>query len=142
MAAVMTTPRMHARPQHRRPCDGPRAVPPARPARAVVHAPVAPPRRRAHRRAVYWRRRVVMAALALGTVVLAGQAGVALGGSPLAPSERRSPLVTYVVQPGDTMWDVAGRVAPSSDRRPTVDALLAARHHTPLIPGETITWQP
>ena len=135
MAAVMTTPRMHARPQHRRPCDGPRAVPPARPALAVVHAPVAPPRRRAHRR-------VVMAALALGTVVLAGQAGVALGGSPLAPSERRSPLVTYVVQPGDTMWDVAGRVAPSSDRRPTVDALLAARHNTPLIPGETITWQP
>jgi Tfp pilus assembly protein FimV len=142
MAAVMTTPRTYARPSRGRPCDGRRVVPPARPALALVPAPVAHPRRRVHSRAMYWRRRVVMAALALGTVVVAGQAGAALGGSPLAPSERRSPLVTYVVQPGDTMWDVAGRVAPSSDRRPTVDALLAARHHTPLIPGETITWQP
>jgi hypothetical protein len=85
---------------------------------------------------------VVIAALALGTVVLAAQAGVALGGSPLASSERRSPLVTYVVRTGDTMWDVAGRVSPSSDPRPVVDALEASRHHAPLIAGETIVWQP
>ena len=142
MAAVMTTPRMHARPRRDRPCDGGRAFPPARPALAVVRVPVVTPHRRAHPRAMYWRRRVVMAALALGTVVLAGQAGVALGGSPLAPSERRSPLTTYVVRSGDTMWDVAGHVAPDSDRRPVVDALLAARHHAPLVPGETIAWQP
>ena len=142
MAAVMTTPRTHVSPPRGRPCDGRRVVPPARPALAVVPAPVAHPRRRAQSRAIYWRRRVVVAALALGTVVLAGQAGVALGGSPLASSERRSPLVTYVVRTGDTMWDVAGRVSPSSDPRPVVDALEASRHHAPLIAGETIVWQP
>lgn len=82
-----------------------------------------------------------MAALALGTVALAGRAGVALGGSPLAPSERRSPLTTYVVRDGDTMWNVARHVAPGTDPRQVVDELIAARHHAPLIPGETIAWQ-
>ncbi|MBV8950536.1 MAG: hypothetical protein JOZ99_06660 [Actinobacteria bacterium] len=91
---------------------------------------------------MYWRRRVVVAALALGTVALAGRAGVALGGSPLASSERRPPLISYVVHDGDTMWDVARRVAPRSDPRPVVDALLASRHGAPLTAGETIVWQP
>jgi hypothetical protein len=85
---------------------------------------------------------VVIAALALGTVVLAAQAGVALGGSPLASSERRSPLISYVVRTGDTMWDDARRVSTGSDPRPVVDALEASRHHAALIPGETIVWQP
>lgn len=142
MAAVMTTPRTYARPPRGRPCDGRRVVPPARPALALVPAPVVHPRRRVHSRAIYWRRRVVMAALALGTVALAGRAGVALGGSPLVTSERRSPLVTYVVRSGDTMWDVARRVAPRSDPRPVVDQLFASRHRAPLIPGETVVWQP
>jgi hypothetical protein len=85
---------------------------------------------------------VVTATLAFGMVALAGRAGVALGGPPLASSERHSPHVEYVVRSGDTMWDVARRVAPGSDPRPVVDALIKARHGAGLIPGETIMWQP
>ena len=65
---------------------------------------------------------------------------MALGGAPLATSERRPPL-TYVVRPGDSLWTIAGRVAPNSDPRGVVDDLNAARHGAPLVPGETITWQ-
>ncbi|HEY7134077.1 MAG TPA: LysM domain-containing protein [Acidimicrobiia bacterium] len=137
MAAVMTTDeRAHERAGERR-----RVVPPARAQLALVHAPADVPRRRVPARAVYRRRRVVVAALALGTVALAGRAGMALGGTPLATSERRPPL-TYVVRPGDSLWTIARHVAPSSDPRGVVDDLNAPRHGAPLVPGETITWQP
>ena len=140
MAAVMTTPRTYARPPRGRPCDGRRVVPPARPALALVPAPVVHPRRRVHSRAIYWRRRVVMAALALGTVALAGRAGVALGGSPLTTSGPRPHLVTHVVAPGDTLWKIAGELDPKADPREIVDLLVEARHTTALTPGETIIW--
>jgi nucleoid-associated protein YgaU len=133
MAAVMTT---EERAHERR-----RVVPPARPQLALVHAPADVPRRRVPSRAVYRRRRVVVAALALGTVALAGRAGMAVGGAPLASSERRPPL-TYVVRSGDSLWNIAGRLAPRSDPRQVVDDLTAARHGAPLVPGDTITWQP
>ena len=64
MAAAMTT----STHEQRR-----RAVPPARPSLSVVRGPENLPRPRARSRAVYRRRRVVAAALALGTVVLAGR---------------------------------------------------------------------
>lgn len=136
MAAVMTTDERAHESYERR-----RVVPPARAQLALVHAPADVPRRRVPTRAVYRRRRVVVAALALGTVALAGRAGMALGGAPLATSERRPPL-TYVVRPGDSLWTIAGHLAPSADPRGVVDDLNAARHGAPLVPGETITWQP
>lgn len=137
MAAVMTTSTQEHRTAERR-----RAVPPARPALSVVRESRACPRPRAHSRAVYRRRRVAVAALALGTVVLAGRAGVALGGSTLASHERRPPLTTYVVRQGDSLWTVAQHLDPGHDPRPVVDDLAAARHGAPLVPGETIAWQP
>lgn len=147
MAAVMTAPRTYTRPTRGRSCGRPyedgRIVPPARPMLTVVAEPVVHPRRRVRSRAVYWRRRVVVTALALGTVALAGRAGVALGGSPLASSERRPPLTSSsVVRTGDTLWDVARRLVPGSDPRPVVDQIDNARHHAPLVPGETVVWQP
>jgi hypothetical protein len=94
--------------------------------------------------ATYRRRRVVAAALALGIVGVAAQAGVALGGSPLAAPERRptSPATTrhVVVQPGDTLWSLATRLAPDEDPRPVVDAMAQALRRTTLVVGETITW--
>jgi hypothetical protein len=96
---------------------------------------------------VYRRRRFVAAAVGLGLVVAAAQASAALGGSSLAPVERRPPGVrsasvveTVVVEPGDTLWSIAARLAPGADPREVVDALVEARGTTRLLPGETITW--
>jgi hypothetical protein len=105
----------------------------------------------------YRRRRLAVALLALGVVVVAARAGVALGGSPLAAPERRpasssasSPSAQsledghlesggiVVVRAGDTLWSIASRVAPGDDPRPLVDQLSAARDGAPLQPGERI----
>ena len=48
--------------------------------------------------------------------------GLARGVGP----DRPAPRVTYVVQPGDTLWSIARRVAPGQDPRPVVDGLIEA----------------
>jgi hypothetical protein len=48
--------------------------------------------------------------------------GLARGDGP----DRPAPRVTYVVEPGDTLWSIARRVAPDQDPRPVVDGLIAA----------------
>ena len=47
---------------------------------------------------------------------------------------------TYVVQPGDTLWSIASRLAgPGEDPRPVVDRLEEAnRGLGTLMPGETL----
>jgi Tfp pilus assembly protein FimV len=97
----------------------------------------------------------------LGLVLVAAQAGAALGGSPLAAPERR-PTVTsaeisgepvsggadttsatvrvVVVRPGDSLWSIAQRLTPGEDPRPVVDEVDRARGGAPLVPGETILW--
>ena len=100
-------------------------------------------------RATYWRRRILVAALAVVLVLVMAQAGAALGGSSLATPERRPASTSEsartsarstVVRPGDSLWSVAARLAPGADPRPVVDALADARHGTVLVPGETIEW--
>jgi len=94
----------------------------------------------------YWRRRVVAAVLGVALVLVAAQAGGALGGSPLAVPERRPAVseaagtIRYVVEPGDSLWSIAEELTPGEDPRPVVDALAEARRGAPLIPGETIIW--
>ena len=89
--------------------------------------------------AVFWRRRVVAAGLALCCLGIARQAGAAFGGTTLAASDARPPVVvTYVVQPGDTLWSIAERIAPDEDPRSVVDELRDARDSDVLYPGETI----
>ncbi len=90
--------------------------------------------------AVYRRRRFAAAAVGLGILLAAGQAGAALGGSTLAPVERRPRVVTVVVEQGDTLWSIAERVAPDTDTREVVDAIVEARGTASIMPGETITW--
>jgi hypothetical protein len=113
----------------------------------VVPGTVAPPRlrpvapRRCNRSAAtYWRRRIAAAGIAVGTVLVAAHAGVALGGSPLTASGRRPHVVTHVVMPGDTLWKIAGELDPKADPREIVDQLVEARHSSSLFPGETIAW--
>ena len=103
----------------------------------------ATPRGRRVSPTTYRRRRWATALVVLGALVVAGQAGAALGSSsPLAASER-SPAAstrTVVVKPGDTLWTIAERLAPGEDPRPIVDKMSAARHGALLQPGETIRW--
>jgi hypothetical protein len=117
------------------------------PSLRVLPGTLATPRRRpvATRRsnrsaATYWRRRIVAVGIALGTVLMATRAGAALGGSPLTASGPRPHIVTHVVAPGDTLWKIAGELAPGSDPRQIVDLLVEARHTSELTPGETIIW--
>ena len=114
---------------------------PAYPAtrRAVPRAAIARARRPST--AVYWRRRLAVVGLAVGLVVVAAQAGDALGGSPLAAPERRptsSTLVEVTARPGDSLWSIVERTFPGEDPRPRVDELVEARHGAPLVPGEVV----
>lgn len=81
------------------------------------HPPAGPVRLTARGRALV----VVVAALpllALGSL-LARQPGDA------APDAGPGPAVSWVtVAPGETLWQIAGRVAPGVDRRDTVDRIL------------------
>jgi len=114
---------------------------PAYPAtrRAVPRAAIARARRPST--AVYWRRRLAVVGMAVGLVVVAAQAGDALGGSPLAAPERRpasSSVVEVTARPGDSLWSIVERTFPGDDPRPRVDELVEARHGAPLVPGEVI----
>ena len=115
----------------------------ASPATRRMPPRAATPRGRRASPTTYRRRRLAAATLAVAVVVVMGQAGVALGGTPLAPERR--PAVSgprsVVVRPGDSLWSIAARLtSPGEDPRPLVDALSAARNDEPLIPGETIRW--
>jgi nucleoid-associated protein YgaU len=127
MAAVMTMPRLELEP----------AVEPT--VRRVPSRPVA---RRGARpsAATFWRRRLVAGAVALAALVMAGKAGAALGGSPLAVPERAPAATRHVVRPGDSLWSIAERFEPGGDPRPVVDELIAARGSGPLVPGEVLVW--
>ena len=112
-------------------------------ARRLSPPRVATPRSRRTSPTTFRRRRIFAAVLAAGVVVVAGQAGGALGGSPLAAPERRpttSSVQAVVVQPGDTLWAIAQRLAPGEDPRPIVDELAAAHGSGPLIPGQALRW--
>jgi Tfp pilus assembly protein FimV len=99
------------------------------------------PRRRLPDRATRVRRRrlvVLLAAVALAFAV-AGAAqvvsGVAVEESPRPESISGG---EYVVQPGDTLWSIAARLAPDDDPRAVVDALRAANGGADLQVGDRL----
>ena len=95
--------------------------------------------------AVVYRRRRMVAVLVTATVVavlvlaVGGLLGAFTGNSGTALPERPiSPAAVYVVQPGDTFWDIARRLEPSSDPRPLVARLVAAHGSPVLVAGERL----
>ena len=90
--------------------------------------------------AVYWRRRLIAAALGLGIVLAATHAGAALGGTTTTAPERSPHVTTVVAAPGDTLWSIAHRLAPNSDTRAVVDALAQSHGSSDVRPGDAFTW--
>ena len=145
MTAVTTT--VTSRPFPGVPGVAHRVGPTTRPGQrrsATTHAGERRPRRVS--RAAYVRRRLSVAVVAVGLVLVTAQAGAALGGSsPEAPGRApTAPVVdaaaSTVVRPGDSLWSLAERLAPDSDPRVVVDALRDARRGAPLLVGETVRW--
>ena len=101
--------------------------------------PVAP--RPALPRAVYRRRRLGV----LITIGLLVAVGLSVMGAPSSGASR-SPLpaagteaaAEYVVQPGDTLWSIAGDLAPDADRRAAVDQLAAVNAGVDLQVGQRL----
>lgn len=122
------------------PPSGPRT--PSRPALRVLEGGRS--RQQAAQRAVFRRRRLaalavvtalVVAVLLLASSALAGGAG---GGVPSPATGGSAAPVVHVVQPGDTLWSIAGKVAPGADVRLTVDRLVELNGGAPLEVGDRL----
>jgi Tfp pilus assembly protein FimV len=58
--------------------------------------------------------------------------------APLGGGSRPVAGQVYVVQPGDTLWSIAERIAPDRDPRPVVDALRRANGGPDLQAGDRL----
>ena len=86
------------------------------------------------------RRRAVL--ITVGLLVAVGLSGMGTpssgaGRSPLPATGAESAAV-YVVQPGDTLWSIAGGLAPDRDRRDVVDRLAATNGGAGLRVGQRL----
>jgi hypothetical protein len=92
--------------------------------------------------AVVHRRRGVVAGVLLVVFVLAllavSRVVTVLGGEPASVPERRPGAVTYVVQPGDTLWGIARSLQPDGDVRALVGRLARANGGAELSVGEQL----
>jgi Tfp pilus assembly protein FimV len=78
----------------------------------------------------------LLAIVAIVAAFLLVVPGLAKGDGP----ERPAPRVHYVVQPGDTLWSIARRVAPGRDPRPVVDGMVEANDlHGGLQAGQELS---
>ncbi len=74
--------------------------------------------------------------VAVGLSVM-GAPSSGAGRSPL-PAAGAETAAVYVVQPGDTLWSIAGDLAPQQDRRDLVDRLTAANGGADLAVGQRL----
>lgn len=113
---------------------GPRRIP-----RRVVSTPRARPSR-----AVYRRRRLVVLAVVAATVsvpaLAAGTIGATPGRAPAMPAPA-APPVRVVVEPGDTVWDLAAARLPAGEDLQGYVAEVVERNRvdaTALAPGTVL----
>ncbi len=100
--------------------------------------------RSARAMAPVYRRRRVLAALVLVTVLVVGwqlvqaATGVAAGWSAPTPATIDGPTVVVEADAGDTLWTLAREVRPTGDVRPAVEAILAERGSAELEVGDRV----
>lgn len=86
---------------------------------------------------VYRRRRLVVLALVVGLALGVLSLGREAGASRTAEAEAGDAVI-YVVQPGDTLWDIARSMVPGSDPRPLVAELSDISGGSLLQPGQQL----
>lgn len=130
------------------PCECPDDLPGGAPVRqlAAHHRPVLasvsvlhPPRETELAPALHLTRRgrvvLALAVAALGAVFV----WLASGSAPAASAAPHAPT-SVTVQPGDTLWSIASRVAPQSDPRAMVQTLESRNHlvDAEVLPGQVL----
>ncbi len=108
-----------------------------------ISTPVIPTTSTVTRLRLTTRGRRVLATLAALPAVVALSAAVISGGSALATRDEGAPagsFETIAVAPGDTLWSIAEEIAPASDPRDVVDAVvrLNALDGVTLVAGESL----
>jgi Tfp pilus assembly protein FimV len=99
------------------------------------------PRRLPDRATRVRRRRLVVLVGAVTLAFALGGAAQLASGLASVDESPRPELISgheYVVQPGDTLWSIAARVAPDDDPRAVVDALRAANCTADLQVGDRL----
>ena len=108
------------------------------------YVPPSPARSPRPRAATYRRRRLVLAVVALVVASLGWRlsSGLTAGarGQSVPPAQApSSSSSSYVIQPGDTLWSVAERVAGERDVRAVVAELIALNGGETLSVGQPLT---
>lgn len=100
---------------------------------------------------VYWRRRVLVILIVSMLLAFIALAAMQAIGAVAPPSSTPSGEVDstarpsgpapsdYVVEPGDTLWSIAVRIAPGQDPRPIVHRLAERSGGTALRPGQRLS---
>ena len=57
---------------------------------------------------------------------------------PIGSAQPDAGPITYVVQPGDSLWSIAQRVDPSGDPRPLMTRLASQIGSDTVVPGERV----
>jgi hypothetical protein len=85
------------------------------------------------------RRRLIALCMVVSLAgILSGPVANAVG---VGGTAEKNAARTYVVRPGDTLWSIATRFAPSTDPRVVVHALTSANGLDPaaLVPGQQLS---
>jgi hypothetical protein len=89
---------------------------------------------------VFWRRRLVAVGLVvLALTIVAPRFRATLGGAPASAPEGGPVPISYVIEPGDSLWSIARRLQPVGDPRALVAQLEVVAGGVELRPGQVLT---